>query len=562
MTVETIKCPHCGKTIEISQAISQDIEFRVRQQYEQQEESRIKEAIEVGVSKKEKELRANFSEEKKAIEEKIKQEVSEKQAIEITDLKNQLEEKTVRLRESKQLGLNLIKKQRELQEKEDQIDSTIEQKEVELKAKFLEDKKIVEEKARKEALEKQAIEVADLRTQLDERNKKLKDAEQFDLELRKKQRQIEEKEHELDKKLEQKENELKEKFSEEKKFIESAVKKEIQEQQSMEINDLRNQIVEKSKRLEKAELLELDFRKKQRELEEKEKAFELEFSRQLDAKRQEISEKVASEIEGNHRLKDAEKEKQLSDMRRQIEDLKRKAEQASQKNQGEVLEIELEEALKIEFPFDIIEPVASGIKGADVLQTVKTQSGKECGKILWETKHTKNWNDSWLQKLKNDQRVAKADIAILVSETLPAGFKQFREIDGVWVVAIPWALSLSLALRTILIQVTRERSLQSGKKEKMEVVYNYLTGLEFRNRIEAIVESFTSMKNDLDSERRAMERVWAKREKQIQLVISNIAGMHGDLEGITGIHLPMVKTLELPSEEKDPPNNGGYNENQ
>jgi len=224
----------------------------------------------------------------------------------------------------------------------------------------------------------------------------------------------------------------------------------------------------------------------------------------------------------------------------------KEAEQGSQKTQGEVLELDLEQALIREFPFDVIESVAPGMKGADIVQVVKTQSGRECGKILWETKRTKTWNDQWINKLKGDQRSTKADISVLVSETLPEGFKQFREINGVWVTDITSAVCLSVALRVVLNQVARERALQTGKQEKAELVYSYITSMEFKNRVEPIIEAFRSMKDDLDAERRSMERSWSKREKQIQQVILNIAGMHGDLAGLAGASLPGIKTLELP----------------
>ena len=182
-------------------------------------------------------------------------------------------------------------------------------------------------------------------------------------------------------------------------------------------------------------------------------------------------------MDERHRLKDAEKDKQLTDMRNKIDELQRKAEQSSQQSQGEVLELELEDVLKAEFPLDDIEPVAKGVRGADVLQIVKNQSGKICGKILWETKRTKNWSDSWIQKLKDDQREAKADISVLISEALPDGMDHFKQISGVWVSDISSSLCLAVALRALLIQVARANSAQDGKNEKMEIMYNYLIGI-------------------------------------------------------------------------------------
>ena len=335
-----------------------------------------------------------------------------------------------------------------------------------------------------------------------------------------------------------------------KKSIEEKAKKEVQESLNIKISDLNEQLEEKTKNLKEAQKQEIELRKRQRELVEKEEKLELELSRKIDAERQKIIQKTSKEFEETHRLKDAEKDKQLDDMKRQIDELKRKAEQGSQQMQGEVLELELEESLKDEFPFDVIEPVAKGVKGGDIIQTVKTQSGRICGKILWETKRTKNWSESWIQKLKDDQRDAKADLAILASESLPKGLQHFRLISGVWVTDILSAVSLALALRVVLIQVARERVTQVGKKEKMELAYNYLTGQEFRNRVEAIVESFTAMKMDLEAERRAMLKIWAKREKQMERVISNAAGMHGDLQEIAGSSLPAIKMLELPNDDE------------
>ncbi|MCK5215079.1 MAG: DUF2130 domain-containing protein [Candidatus Omnitrophica bacterium] len=321
--------------------------------------------------------------------------------------------------------------------------------------------------------------------------------------------------------------------------------KEALESVNLDLSDLKAQLDEKTKKLQGAEQFELKLRKKTRELEEKEKSLELEIMRKLDEERKSMEESLSKDFQEQHRLKDAEKEKQLSDMRKQIEDLQRKAEQGSQQNQGEVLELELEDVLKTEFPLDEIEPIGKGQRGADVLQIVKTQFGRVCGKILWETKRTKNWSDGWIQKLKDDQREAKADICVIVSEALPSGLSNFNQTNGVWVCSLQAYLSLAIALRVTLIQVASANLSQEGKNEKMEIMYKYLTGSEFRNRVEAIVESFVAMKSELEAEKRAIQKIWSKREKQIENVITHIGGMHGDLQGIVGSSLPTIKMLEL-----------------
>ncbi len=386
--------------------------------------------------------------------------------------------------------------------------------------------------------------------------------QQYQLELDKSQKvfqsRLEEKEKELLKKLESerkvlaaKTEELEERLKNQRKELETKLREEAKEAVGTEMADLKIQVDASKKKLKEAQEHELSLRKIARELEEKEKSLELETARRIDEARKKIEENSYNRFEEQHKLKDAEKDKRLTDALRQVEELKRKMEQGSQQAQGEVLEVELEELFKREFPFDEIEPISKGVKGGDILQTVKTQTGRTCGKILWETKRTKNWSESWIQKLKDDQRDAKADLAVLVSETLPAGFHHFRQLNGVWVTDIPSTFSLALALRVVLIQVATAKEIESSKDDKKDLIYRYVTGPEFRNRVTAIIEGFRSMKEDLDSEKRAIQRIWEKREKQIERIISNTAGMYGDLEGLSGNALPQIKILELPGESND-----------
>ena len=251
-----------------------------------------------------------------------------------------------------------------------------------------------------------------------------------------------------------------------------------------------------------------------------------------------------------HRLKDMEKEKKISDMLKTIEELKRKGEQGSMQTQGEVLELDLEALLRSRFPTDEIEPVPKGIRGADILQRVHNRSGQLCGTIIWESKRTKAWSDGWIAKLKDDQREVKAEIAVIVSETLPSGVKAFTQMEGVWVADFTLAASLAEVLRSGLTQLALAKLSAVGRGEKMDVIYNYLSGPHFRQRVEGIVEAFKSMKEDLDQEKRAITRTWAKREKQIERVINNTAGMYGDIQGIIGASLPEIKILELDEGEE------------
>lgn len=422
-----------------------------------------------------------------------------------------------------------------------------------LKEEFKSEQQKIAEQAKKDAAEALKIELEAIRSQLTEKSKKLEAADKKELELIKREQSVQEKERsmslEFEKKLAVKEKEIRASLDEEKKAVEEKARKQAEQVYSVELKDAQERLNELSKKLEESQEQELGLRKRQRELEEREKALELEAMRKVDAEKDKITEEAERRFEEQHRLKDAEKDKRLADMTRQIDDLKRKAEQGSQQVQGEVLELDLESRLRSRFPIDDIEPIQKGVKGADTLETVKSQLGHICGKILWESKRTKAWSDSWIQKAKDDQLAAKADLVVIITEVLPKGIQQFEQMNGVWVTDIPSAINLAIALRAGMIQVARERELQVDKQEKMEVVYNYLTGPEFKNRVEAIVGSFVAMKVDLDKERRSMEKIWAKREKQIERVIQNIGGMHGDLEGIAGKVLPAIKLLELAPEE-------------
>jgi hypothetical protein len=232
-------------------------------------------------------------------------------------------------------------------------------------------------------------------------------------------------------------------------------------------------------------------------------------------------------------------------MQRQIDELKRKAEQGSQQLQGEVLEVELEAALRTRFPHDCVEPVGRGEFGGDVVQRVVTTVGQACGALLWETKRTKNFTDGWLAKLRADQRAAGAELAVLVSTALPKGIETFAYVDGVWVTEFRFAVPLAVALRQSLIEIATARQVYEGQETKMELVYQYLTGPKFRHRVEAIVEKFSEMQADLEKERKAMTHLWAKREAQIHGVIESTVGMYGDLQGIAGKALQEIEGLEV-----------------
>ncbi len=350
---------------------------------------------------------------------------------------------------------------------------------------------------------------------------------------------------------------VEEKLATERKQLSADALAKARDQVMLELRDKDQQLSDANTKLKAAQDAELTLRKERRELEEQKQSLELTLNRRLDEERTKIREAAKKEAADERQLKDAEKDKLINDMRTQIEDLKRKSEQGSQQLQGEVLETALEELLRQYFPFDEITPVPKGIHGGDVTHTVRDASGTVCGIILWESKRTKNWSDGWLPKLRDDQRSAKAQLAILVSIELPKDVTTFRHIDGVWVTSSACAISLASALRSGLIEVAAAKRSLDGRNDKMEVLYSYLSGQEFRHRVEGIVEAFVTLREELETEKRATQRMWAKREKQLERAVSQTAGMYGDLSGIIGASLPTIELLTRPTLTGPDDTNGG-----
>ena len=328
--------------------------------------------------------------------------------------------------------------------------------------------------------------------------------------------------------------------------------------QAKEINDLQEVLRQRDVKLAEAQKAQADLLRKQRELDDAKRELDLTVEKRVHEGLAAIREQAKKEAEEGLKLKVFEKEQTIASMQKQIEELMRKADQGSQQLQGEVQELELESLLTVKFPLDMISPVPKGEHGGDALHHVVGLSGQPCGTILWETKRTKNWSDSWLSKLRDDQRISKAEIAVIVSHALPKGIETFELVEGVWVTHPRAIIPVAIALRHLLIEVNCARQASEGRQTKTEMIYQYLTGPRFRHRVEAIVESFSSMQEDLNKEKKAIIKQWAKREEQINRVMQATVGMYGDLQGIAGRTLQEIEGLELralssPMAEEDIP---------
>ena len=323
------------------------------------------------------------------------------------------------------------------------------------------------------------------------------------------------------------------------------VSKKVSEQFTAQLASLQKENVEEIARNKKltgqlGEMLE-----EMRTLRRRDEDREVEMKKKILEEEERIRAEAIKQTEDGHRFKDLEKDKKLQDALKQVDELKTKMEQGSQQTQGEILELELEKVLKTEFPSDNILEIKKGERGADIVHEVIDKWGRRCGTILWETKNAQ-WQNPWAAKLKEDQRAKKADLAVLVSVAKPDWLDAFVYREGIWITVWPAAVSLAYALRINLMSLYHEKSLLEGKDEKKDIMYEYLMGVEFRHRVESIVEGFSSMQLELEREKRWFSAKWNRQEKEMRKVLDNTYGMVGDLEGITGKTLSEIKTLELP----------------
>ena len=330
-------------------------------------------------------------------------------------------------------------------------------------------------------------------------------------------------------------------------------KKKLQKLANEEVNvKVQSLLEENNKRKEenrKLKLQEIEFLQKQKDFKEKEDDLEISIKKKMFEQEELIKQKATQKAQEGFELQKREYEKQLADQIKLTEEMARKQNQGSMQLQGEVQELALEELLSGKYPWDNIEEIGKGVKGADCIQTVFDKFQNECGRIVYESKRTKNFSTDWIEKLKQDQIIAKADIAVLVTEVLPSDMKKFGEKDGVWICTLNDVSSLSFVLREILLRVQKVKNAEDNKGEKMELLYKYLTGNEFAQNIQRIVENYDSMILQLNTEKKRVYKSWGEREKQIWVVQENLSTLFGSIKGIAGRSIDSIDILELPDPE-------------
>lgn len=370
-----------------------------------------------------------------------------------------------------------------------------------------------------------------------------------------KEKEYQQKEQAYQQQLLAKDKESEERLVAEKQKMQQELQESIQKKLAADFEHqlkiLQQTIADNEEKLKESRKKELDFLQKEQALKAKEEELEISLQRKMLEEREKLKEQLQKEEqeklllkEQEYQLRTKELEKQIEDQKKLVDEMKRKAEQGSMQLQGEVQELMLEEILKATFPFDKIEEVGKGVRGADCIQTVRNQFGVEAGKIIFESKRTKDFSNDWIEKLKTDMRQLGADVAIIVTQALPKEIERFGEKDGVYVCTFSEVRSVVLLLRNALLKIHEAKKSQENKGDKMVMLYDYLTGNEFGEQWKAIREGFMTMKLSIQKERDAMEKLWKAREKQLEKVLLNAAHIRGSIEGIAGTDAVNMNLLE------------------
>lgn len=420
-------------------------------------------------------------------------------------------------------------------------------------------KKELNEEYRKKyftALEKQKKKILAERDEfyakeIDKLKRVLEEKEEAIKKLNQREKELDEREKLFIEKEKKREQEIELELKRRQEIFEANIRKAIESNFTIQIEALNKQLSEKDKAIKEFIEKEMELREKQKQLEQQANQIKLEYARKFDEEIELYKQNLSKQFDTEFSLKLAEKDKLIEDMNKQISELKRKAEIGSQQAQGEIQELVLEDTLKANFPMDIIEPVPKGFTGADVIQSVYTNNGIFAGKIIWESKRTKEWKKEWLDKLKDDQIASQSDIAIIVTQALPKEIRDFGVLENVWITNFQSAISLAKALRWALIDIQMIKNSLSGKNEKMELLYNYLISPNFHQKMKSIIDTFKKMQETLEREKRAMEKLWGEREKQIERIFKNLSYMYGELTELTSNALPKIDEIELLPESSE-----------
>ncbi len=549
---ESIICPHCSKNFLLNEGIAKQTIEKYEAEYESETKRLRLELAETATKEAEKNIAKKYSKEiqglKDSLEEKdeklekanqrlekVKEEARKEALDEVANDKKILEEKLKlkenALNESQSKELILIKANEKLEQERNNI-------EIEHKKKITEEREKAKEEAIKQKDEEFQLKESDYLKKLATVQDEKKEAEKS-----------------ISKKYSKEIEELKESMIEKDEKIEKANQRIEKVKEESRKEALEESANEKSALEEKLKIKEnaiTDFRNKElkliyknEKLEEEKANLDLDYKRKLNEERENIKKQTMHQKDEEFKLKEAEYQKKLSDAQKANEELSKKLENKSQQFTGDVLEIFLEDTLKNSFKQDNIQRIGKGVKGADVLQIVFNNLGQSCGKILWEAKRHEDWQDKWIQKLKDDQMEQNAEIAIIVTTALPKGCSElFTKEDDIWIISDQLIKPFANTLRFTLIETSKQKQINLGKDEKKELIYNYLNSPQFVQKVKSVLGTFVNMKNDLDKEKASIQRIWKKRETQIERVVNNISSVVGELQGLSQGSLSQLEDIE------------------
>ena len=438
---------------------------------------------------------------------------------------------------------NLNKAKEEFEQKKKQENELFQER---LEKQLNEDRKAIEGKLKAKIEEEQSEQFKTLQTELNEKSEQIKELNRTKAEIEKLKREKGEMKEAI-------EAEAHKKINKERKTIEEKLKAKMEEEQSEQFKALETELNEKSEKIKELNRTKAEIEKLKREKGELKEVIEAEAQKKLNEALLAEREKIKKTEEDRNELRFKELQKQLEDQKKLTEEMKRKQEQGSMQMQGEVQELAIEEWLVAQFPLDTIEEIKKGARGGDCLQFVNTRTHQNLGTIYYESKRTKDFQPSWIEKFKADIRDKSANIGVLVTEVMPSDMDRIGLRDGIWICNYDEFKGLCAVLRESIIQLSTAISSQENKGDKMDMLYTFLTSNTFRMQIEAIVEGFTQMKSDLESEKRSMQRIWKQRDKQIEKVVTNTIDMYGSIKGIAGNAVQSVKALELPGDDNEAP---------
>jgi hypothetical protein len=506
----TVECPHCGESFELNAALA----ARLLESERKKADAEVQRRVEAEGAEIAKRAAA-------ATEAKFNAKLKAMEAL--------ASEKDAKLLEAQKAELALRHEREVLAQAKREVDLTVQRR-------VDEERKLVAAQATSEVSKEFTAKLKAVEELAAEKDAKLREAQNAELALRREREELAQAKREVD-------LAVRRRVDEEKRAATEQATAQVSKEYEAKLNEAQAALAINNEKLKAAEQAELGARKAKQEAEEAKCRTELDVARRLDEERAKVREQAVRERDDENRLKLGEKDKQLADLRKQIEDWRRRGDNTSPQLTGEVMELDLCDILSSAFPDDEFERVKKGQTGGDVVHIVRNRLRQPCGKILWESKRTKTWSDTWLGKLREDQRVAKADVAALTTETLPEGMRYFDAIGGVWVTAFPTIIPMASALRQGLIETANARRAAAGTDTVKDQVFHYLTGPEFCQRVRGALEPIIQMREEHESEKRVTIRRWNARDKLHERFMNNMAGMYGDLQGLVGPGLPDVEGL-------------------